>query len=139
MKHVNLFLYTSMLFITIALDYMAFLAFYPFKTIELEQPYTILNEEVRAGDIVEYMLIYCRYTNADVSIHHQIRSDTALLPLTSLPVRLREGCGETIKSVSIPKHAPKGTYILEETVTYHVNPFQDITLHFFSYPFEIIE
>ena len=136
-----LIIFFSLMFIF----YIGYLLFYPFPTIWVRQPYEIINEPVPGGTI-EYEVEYCRYTDGNSDVIHNLHGDKSTkLPNDSIStitldnkgLRLQKGCGKVLKVVPIPKFIPPGNYYIEETIYYNVSPLQKRKRVFKSKPFQI--
>lgn len=132
--------------------YVLFLAFWPVTAIEVQpQPYVLENTEVAAGEFIEYHIFYCRYTDVDSKVIHQmvnLDSGTRFRindeyqfynAQASDGLRLREGCDEVVKAVRIPSYVEQGRYYLEEVVSYQVNPLQLVTYNFITEDFKVVK
>lgn len=146
-RTVNFFAMGTILITMSLLGYVGYLMFYPFPTAECTQPYIVQNKQVKAGDMLRYSFDYCRFTDADVEIIHQVRgaNDVRLnnvgvvFKVADAGLRLRPGCGSATKGIHLPQTLPPGVYYLEEQLSYFVNPFQTIHHEFRSEEFEVIE
>jgi len=129
--------------------WFAVLWLYPWKGIEIyNQPYEVLTPEVVQGEYVKYHIEYCRFTNVDSLVLHQLIDDEGttfriidsvqIASVNTEGIRLTEGCGELNKAVLIPHFIEPGTYQLEESVSYKINPFHTTSYKFITEPFEVI-
>ena len=140
-------------YVTLALTftmmvYFAWLAFYPFKAIDIYvQPYPVVTSTVEAGTSVKYEIDYCRFTDVDSVVVHHLLIGNELIRIPALDtrlavsdgLRLREGCAEAIKTVHIPPWIEPGQYVLQEVVSYQVNFLQEVTYTFETEPFTVVE
>lgn len=132
--------------------YFAYLAFFPFQVIDLQQQPYILNERyVKAGSYIFYKFDYCKYYDVPANIIYQLENRDYILALTIDPIqapatpqqiddytlRLTKGCGEATKAVYIPSQTPPGSYTLAEYVDYQVTPLQKVSYIFRTEPFEV--
>lgn len=117
------------------IGYIAFCLFWPVKTLEIvgyndSNPVVIQNDVIHKGDILIYDLNYCKYTNKS-SIVHRSLIDGQIINLADTPGRLPTGCHTTtIQTAIIPETINPGTYYLDVTVEYDVNPFRTEYLHY---------
>lgn len=128
--------------------YFGYLAFYPFNPIIVQpQPYKLAQTVIPQGGVLSYTFHYCRYTDAQVNIDHQLVgavqiavTDTPQFAtqVTDQSLRLDKGCATTTKLVRIPSHTPPGEYVLEEHADYQVTPFQMVTREFKTEPFTVV-
>lgn len=106
---------------------------YPWHAVDVyNQPYLLEDTEIEAGEWIKYQVEYCRYTDVDSRVTHDLISglgavysinpDIQTNATTDTDgIRLTEGCGVVTKAVFIPDFVPAGTYKLRETVTYPIN------------------
>jgi len=148
-KPIHLVSYATLAIAFVLMVYFAWLAFWPFKGIDIYvQPYPVVTPTVVAGEQVKYEIDYCRYTDVDSHVVHQLvhgveiiripATDTRLTS-TSDGLRLREGCDTATKAVHIPPYIEPGEYKLVEIVSYGVNFLQTITYTFETEPFTVVE
>jgi len=146
--------YLSLAFVLVSIGYVAYLAFYPFKTVTVDQPYTVQNKKVYPGDILRYNFEYCRHTDGNVHIQHylhplvhQLRGETAIrleqrsvsIEIMDQGLRLRKGCGVASKGITLPENVPPGMYWIEEFLTYDVSRLQTKSITLRTEGFEVVE
>lgn len=111
---------------------------YPYKTTSNIQPYKILNEEVRQGDLLLYKIDYCKYTNVTPTVNRQF-IDGIIYSTPESTAQLKKGCGRFINSVKIPTTLPPGTYYMKATVTFKMNPIRIISKEFITEQFTVLK
>lgn len=115
--------------------YMLFMGLYPFKTIDVKQPATVLTAIVDAGDVLKYEVDYCKYTDAPAIITKTlISSDENPAPLNytliSYSNDLPIGCGKFINDLPIPQYIQDGDYYVKISIEYRLNFLQTKTHEF---------
>ena len=130
----------------LALLYVGYLAYWPFKVIDVEpQPYVLQDTTIASGEYIYYTFHYCKYYNVKAEILHQLEGKAEIRLAESTPapdlhdptLRLVDTCATTTKGVYIPKHTPAGEYVLKEYVDYQVNPLQVVSYVFETEPFTV--
>ncbi len=98
----------------------------------------ILTPQVEVGDFIEYELVYCKPTGAEFAraqIHLSLTDGIIYnLPIESGP--LPDGCRTALFVLEAPS-IPEGTYRLEMTREYSVNPVRTIEVRAVSGLFKI--
>lgn len=108
--------------------YIAYLAFYPFKTVSFKtQPFPVLNQQpIKPSSVLEYEVDYCRYTQAPSKLTRTL-TGPSLITLVADTATGEPGCRKTkVNNVIIPTYALHGTYYLKINVCYQVNPLRNI-------------
>jgi len=145
-KPINIASYAVLAIAFTLMVYGAWLAFYPFKVIEVSpEPYLLESTEVVAGESIKYHIDYCRYTDVDSNVTHELISginrtripEGEVTNIQSDGLRLREGCGAIVKEVYIPERIAPGEYVLRETVSYQINPLQLAVFEFETEEFTV--
>lgn len=143
---INKLTFIMLAIISLLMAWSAYWVFYPFKVVEVDQPYVLHETEIRAGDILQYTFEYCRYTDADVDVQHQLVgtiniriTGESTIDLVGGGLRLHKGCGTITKGVFIPSNIPVGTYHLEEHLRYYIHPLRTILLNFRTESFRIVD
>ena len=139
-KHLNAALFVTLTLVILTLLYGAYLALWPFKTLEVYQnPMPVLNSPVRRGGPVKMRVDYCKFTTAPFDISWQLVNDRVFF-LEVKPTDLPTGCRNVVVSpVIIPKDVPLGEYIIRNKVTYYLNPRRRVTLEFKTEPFVVVK
>ncbi|MBU0847061.1 hypothetical protein KKH23_07695 [Patescibacteria group bacterium] len=118
---------------------VAYWMFYPYRLVEFETPMEVINSPVRRGEVVNYRLKFCKFTDLQPVISRRlINNFTIALP--SLSPQSGKGCVDLISSSTIvPAHLPAGKYKLEMSSSYQVNPLRVITIPYETEEFDVIE
>lgn len=104
-----------------------FWSIYPYKTVVInEQPYLINNTEIKQGNMLNYVIDACNYTNVVPTVTKQF-VDGIIYSIPEGVVMLPIGCHKTVVSVKIPKNLPTGEYYLKIFVNYKMNPLRNIS------------
>lgn len=125
--------------------YFLYLAFYPFPTVTVKQPLHVITPIIKRGELLRYSVEYCKLTDKEANIIHQLIGDQSLridgagVVISNATLRVEEGCGTLIKGIPIPEFTPPGEYHLEEWVCYDVTPLQKSCMLLVSDHFEVIE
>lgn len=79
----------------------------------------------------------CKTREVEAVVKRMLVSDTLLQQLPGYTNVLPKGCSNIDLAVIIPGSVPDGTYHIEYTVTYHVNPDKDEVDHWRSQDFVV--
>lgn len=109
----------------------------PLKVLTVKTPNKVINNPVKVGEPIEYLLDYCNYTDHAKIVHRELINDV-VIGLSSIHPSPSIGCNMILsRSTTVPSGIPDGTYVLKQTVEIKLNP---IRTHFVVYetePFEI--
>ena len=130
-------LISFIILVVIWLIYMVWWLF-PYKTLEVGQPYQVISDEVKQGGLLQYEIDYCKYTNKVATVRRQF-VDGIIYAIPEVSANLPKGCDTEINSVKIPEELPVGTYTLEIVVEYQVNPIRVITHNLKTTPFKVVK
>ena len=135
-KHISvlaIFFFCSMVF-------LLFLSWwvYPYKTIEMEQPYHILTKTVEQGGLLKYEINYCKYTDVNPRVNRQF-IDGIIYATPEATAVIKKGCGTIINTIGIPHNLPNGNYKLKSIVSYEMNPIRIITHEYITEEFSVIK
>ena len=123
--------------ITMILGAMVWL-YYPYRTIDIEEPVKILNSPVEAGKYLQYEVSYCKYTKKPGVVHWVVKNDV-IVHLSEITSVAPLGCDTVVlNTVKIPEQLPSGNYTAEATIVYKVNPLREIHKTFVTEEFKII-
>ena len=98
---------------------------FPYKTLEVKQPYEVVEKVVKQGDILTYKINYCKYTNTQSIVKRQF-VDGIIYATPEITANLKKGCGIASNTIAIPDNLPPGVYYLTIEVDYKVNPIRVI-------------
>jgi hypothetical protein len=111
---------------------------YPYKIVEMKQPYEVLTPEVKQGELLVYRQEYCKYTDKMPTVQRYF-VDGLIYSMADVSPTLREGCGQTLTSIFVPRNLPAGDYYMRTVVTYKINPIRTITFEFSTDKFKVIK
>jgi len=97
---------------------------YPYKVIEFKnEPFTPLEETVKAGETVSYYVEYCKYmdVSAETTI---IFVDGIVFSTPSFTNNWEVGCHTKLVHLPIPEELPCGKYSVQVFRSFKVNPIR---------------
>ena len=124
--------------------------FWDFKILETNHPWETSHSEYYPGQLVEYVIEYCKFTDASPDIHHELVCDNRhrSIPNDALTIHdeglnVEKGCGTLIKGVYLPVMLPDNwalpmTCRVRETLVYQVNPIRTMRVSMETKPFQLI-
>jgi hypothetical protein len=113
--------------------------FFPEKVITFTQPVTTDKLIYHRGETISYFITYCKTRTMVGTIYRSLVNET-ITTFTPVTNNLPAGCRTTKKSdLSIPDNADLGTYHLESTIEYKVNPLRDFATSWRSNDFLIVK
>lgn len=98
---------------------------FPYKTLEIKQPYYVVNKTVHQGEVLQYGIEYCKYTDVQSVVRRQF-VDGIIYATPEITANLKKGCGKAINTITIPHNLPVGDYYLDITIDYQMNPIRNI-------------
>lgn len=140
-KH-RMYYYGSMTVIGTALIlilYVLFLLFWPFKTLEFNQPMLkVLNTDhvVKQGEDLKYEVDYCRFTTKQARIVRNLQ-DGILYILPTEYTQQPTGCQVVYLTIEIPKAVAPGKYTLHQSIEFELNPLRTDQKEINSEPFTV--
>lgn len=111
---------------------------FPYKTLEVKTPYPVLNKEVKQGEVLFYIIDYCKATEAQAVVRRQF-VDGIIYATPEVTANLKKGCGIVKNTVTIPHNLPAGEYYLDITINYEVNPIRVISKNAVTENFTVIK
>ena len=117
--------------------YILYLMVYPFKTIEMKQPFKVLTPVVKAGEDFKILNEYCKYTNSTGTLSRSF-IDGEIYPISTTVSNLQTGCGSLVITIQVPEYLPSGIYHLQTTAEYKINPVRTIFVTSKSEDFQVI-
>jgi len=111
---------------------------YPYKTTVNEQPYKLADTTIKRGELLQYEIDYCKYTDVTPTVHRQF-IDGIIYSMPETTAQLKKGCGKFLNSVAVPENLPPGEYYLKVVVSFKMNPIRIITKTFVTEKFNIIK
>jgi hypothetical protein len=100
-----------------------YMAYYPFKTVDIYLPIHVLTPKVKAGADLIYQTHYCRYFSGSGKVTRTLYGpDTVPTPAVDTVTKL--GCDTVNIHLNVPANTTPGTYHLEIAAEFTVNPYQ---------------
>ena len=111
----------------------------PYNPLEIVQPLEILNKDktIQAGNILAYSCIFEKNTKIIPSISRRL-VDGVIYSFPSINPKNPVGANNFTCSIQIPKGIPRGTYFLETSACYKMNPIRNICVDYSTEEFEVI-
>ena len=116
----------------------AFWMIYPYKPLVFNSKFSFGNKIFRQGGVLWYTSDYCKYTNSSTIVSRSFVNGIIFTTPTITTARPK-GCNKIVLGIDIPKELPVGTYHLENTYSYKVNPLRTVIVKQKSDNFQIIE
>jgi len=115
--------------------YIAVLLLYPYHIIDVKE-YTILTDNIKAGDELPYMISYCKYKDMSGMRMRAFENDIiyAIPPdMINIPV----GCHTSVNTIRVPSELPPGEYKVKNTAVYRLNALRQEEVSFESNKFTV--
>jgi hypothetical protein len=126
-KTLHIITWINLAIILVGFVLIGYWGIYPFKTFEANnQPYKIINKEIKAGELLQYEADYCRLTDVTANITRRFVNDL-IYEMPSTVNQAPEGCYKDIITIKVPSELPPGKYNLSMIYVYSVSPLQKIT------------
>ena len=109
---------------------------------DVEQPYNVLNEEIRAGDAVDVNQVYCKNGSEYVDVSVFLRNEDESFSRTVYVAGSARGrgCHDVVSSSAIiPMGILSGEYKLVYIIHADINAVRDETVTLETELFEVIE
>lgn len=141
----KLFYYLGMLSIFMLIGiigFVMFLAFYPFKVVDVVSPYPVLNENktVKRGTDVYYLVEYEKFMQVRAeSTWFIVCQDGNLVTLAPTYTNFPVGKKTVTRSMTVPMKTSLGKCKMVQTIEFKVNPLQTQTFNFESEEFTVVE
>jgi hypothetical protein len=121
------FIFSALFFATIALLIWAYWSLYPYKTI-IHNPdrYTLDKDVLVQGEWTSYEFDYCKFIDKPATVTKRF-IDGLVYDAPAIGLNLKKGCGHAKVPMQIPANLPPGSYMLEITATYQVNPIREVS------------
>lgn len=126
------------LLMAIMMGYNAYQAFYPFKTVNIENPshLTVLTPRVKVGEDLVYVIKYCRYFSGVAKVYRNLigpdRIPTAITESATQP-----GCRQANSHINVPLSTTPGTYQMQARAEFQINPQRVISVNYQTENFEV--
>jgi hypothetical protein len=140
MKSLHLISYSILIFAYIALFYILYQMFYPFKPIEFyNSPFPVTNNVVKQGGQLIYFIDYCKYMNISSQVSRSF-VDTIVYSLVPVSGAREKGCKKEYIVLKVPKNLPAGSYYVSVNLTYQLNSFREsYVVNYKTQNFEVVE
>ena len=127
--------------ISLGLSFLLVLVFlfwwiYPYNLVNAKQPFEIITPIVKQGEVLLYKMDYCKKTDLVPTVNRQFVDGL----IYTLPVGssvLVKGCRVITNSIAVHKNLPPGTYYIQSTAQYQVNPIRTILYEYRTDKFEV--
>lgn len=107
---------------------------------DLHKSFEVEPKTVISGQTVTILIHYCKDADGEEYVSRDLVGETIIInvPPKNVAVRTPIGCADSENIVRIPRTINPGTYYLQYTVAYQVNPIRKIEITFASEPFTIM-
>lgn len=96
-----------------------FFMLFPFRTVDMKQPYHIITQNLHAGDEIQYLLDYCKYTTKRANtVRILVGEDGSRYLIAAAPTAIVKGCGKVISTAKLPLDMVSQNYVIKVTNTY---------------------
>jgi len=115
----------------------AFLSFYPYKTLVVKS--ATVDHSILAGDTLNYVVDYCKYTDKPASVFRTLHSvdETQVIPFPAVNTISVKGCNKTTVPLQTFANIVPGQYYLLVDVDFKMNPAREIHVIFKTNNFKI--
>ena len=127
--------------VTVAMVIIVGLLYWPVKVIDIKNSDAIqLDKKIyKRGDRITYTLDYCKYRNAPATVSRAL-VNSIRINFTAYYNNLPKGCALVKNSdLVIPEFTDVGTYHIETTIEYQINPLRRIFKNWRSVDFQVVE
>ncbi len=131
-------------FITLLSAFILMLIFgfwflYPYHPAEFtEDNFKVYPTEIKPGQNLTMVIPYCKYSSLPATIDQRF-IDSLIYIRPTFSVDNPTGCHTIKVSVPIPYGLPPERYVIEQIVTYRVNPIREIKIMAHSESFQIVQ
>jgi len=136
LEHISIV--AAMSFIVIVFCIFMFWWLYPYPTSTQVQPYKVINKVVKQGDLLQYEMEYCKYTDTKAIVSRQF-IDGIIYSVPESTALLNRGCGKLLNSIEVPKNLPPGDYYMKSIVTFEMNPIKTVVNEYKTEMFKVVE
>ena len=142
MKHSALF-YLSVFTFIVTIGLLAsiwYWLFWPVKVLDVKNPTAITVDKTvyKAGDRISYTISYCK-NNAITGEVNRALVNSIRIPFTGIRSNLATGCKTiTNRDLVIPAFVDSGTYHIETTAEYKINPLRTQTEFWRSVDLQVV-
>jgi len=118
---------------------VAYWMLYPYKPVVFNDPeFPIINNIVKQGQMLIYTSNYCKYMNIPAQVTRTFANEILYVTPSTITNRPM-GCNIIHISVLVPQELPIGTYQLQQTYVFQVNPIRQITITEKTEEFQVIQ
>jgi hypothetical protein len=133
----HIYIISCLTFIIVSVALFSYWAFYPQVVIRLTAPITLDKSSYSPGDRLSYTYSYCKDRQLPGIVVRALVNGTRTT-FTTITSDLTVGCHTSTSSdLVIPDYADSGTYHLEGTAEYRINPINTYMLSWKSQEFKI--
>lgn len=122
-------------------SYGAYLAYWPMRTITIQEPDLILNpsKQVAAGDALVYQIKYCKYIDKQAAVNRTLVGASITYSLPPSTNQVPPGCKTAIsRNTIIPSGIEPGKYYLGLCAAYQLNALRIETICHKSETFTVV-
>ena len=118
---------------------MAYWLLFPQQVLKIHDgKFKIANKIVEQGGKLVYTTTFCKYQNIPVQITRTM-TDGLIFQLPPMTSNLPIGCQTRNVAVEIPHSLPVGTYTMQSTFQYKMNPLRDFVFTVDSEEFYVVK
>lgn len=123
---------------------LSFLLWYwwlrPYNPLEIMEPLEVLNENktVISGQELHYRVVFKKNTDKKATISRRM-VDGVVYNFPQIFPQNPTGQHDTSTFIEIPRAIPEGTYILESTACYQMNPIREVCVTYSTEEFKVIK
>ena len=134
-KALDIFLIFTMAFTTL----LWYWYLRPYNPLEIEQPLIVLNQnkEVKQGEILEYLCVFNKNTDIKPRINRRLIDGIVYAFPQTRPTN-PVGANNFTCTAEIPHSIPVGTYVLDTSACYQMNPIREVCVDFTTEEFTVI-
>lgn len=104
----------------------------PFEVFDVR----VETPDIKAGGVLKYTVDYCKYLDIPGTVS-KVLVDGIFIPFAPYVTQSLHGCGTNTVSQELPNFIDSGTYYLDITVEYQVNPIRKIYYHYQTPSFKV--
>jgi hypothetical protein len=133
------FAYFVLSLAAILIIYIGFNLVYPYPTMTVESPATVLNKTVHPGEVLQVRINCEKFTDNPAVVTRQFINDIVYV-MPSYTSNYVKGKHDTISlSTKVPSELPPGEYYVRTTLSYSFPPFRTITYTFDTERFTVVK
>jgi hypothetical protein len=133
------FAYFVLSLAAILIIYIGFNLVYPYPTMTVESPATVLNKTVHPGEVLQVRINCEKFTDNPAVVTRQFINDIVYV-MPSYTSNYVKGKHDTISlSTKVPSELPPGEYYVRTTLSYSFPPFRTIIYTFDTERFTVVK